>query len=247
MTLQVAVSYGGREEIVRATRALAAQAAAGQLDPDDIDEERFARHLYTAGQPDPDLVIRTSGEVRISNFLLWQLAYARSGSPTCSGPTSEEPHLLEAFGSFAQRERRFGMTGDQLASDCRSPDMSLLEEMLGVRQGFGRPEVPPPIALTIAGQRQRRRRWRPGRPEGLRRPARPRHQRAHAGHRPEHPGRRPRPHDPRARRARPAHRRHRGPDPGGGQDRRAGLRGHDRHAARVARGPPHRLGWSSTR
>ena len=114
MLLQVAVSYGGREEILRATQNLAAAAVAGELDPAQITAQDFERQLYTAGQPDPDLVIRTSGEVRISNFLLWQLAYSEIYVTEVLWPDFGEANLLEAFASFSRRERRFGLTGEQL-------------------------------------------------------------------------------------------------------------------------------------
>lgn len=114
MVLQVAVSYGGREEILRAARQLGRQIEAGQLAADDIDEERFSQALYTAGRRDPELIIRTSGEQRISNFLLWQLAYAEFYFTPTLWPDFDEAQLLKAFGDFAQRQRRFGKTGDQL-------------------------------------------------------------------------------------------------------------------------------------
>ncbi|MBA2662287.1 MAG: di-trans,poly-cis-decaprenylcistransferase [Bradymonadaceae bacterium] len=114
MVLQVAVSYGGREEILGATRALCARVEAGEFKASDVDEALFSSHLYTAGQPDPDLVIRTSGEFRISNFLLWQLAYAEIYVTDVLWPDFDEAHLLEAFGSFGRRERRFGLTGAQV-------------------------------------------------------------------------------------------------------------------------------------
>lgn len=116
MILQVAVSYGGRDEILRATRALAKRAQAGELDPTSIDETTFAAELYTADQPDPDLVIRTSGEFRISNFLLWQIAYSEIYVSDVLWPDFNEARLLEAFADFGGRERRFGLTGEQVKS-----------------------------------------------------------------------------------------------------------------------------------
>lgn len=115
MLLQVAVSYGGREELVAATRAIARKAAAGELDPESIDDALVAAHLYTAGVPDPDIVIRTSGEFRVSNFLLWQAAYSEFYITPTLWPDFDEPELLAAFRNFGDRERRFGMTGAQLA------------------------------------------------------------------------------------------------------------------------------------
>ena len=106
--LNLFISYGARAEIVRAARALAHEAAAGRLDPETIDEETLSARLYTADCPDPDLLIRTSGEQRISNFLLWQLAYAELYITTCSGPTSARRDLFEAIAEFQRRDRRYG-------------------------------------------------------------------------------------------------------------------------------------------
>src|SRR5690554_1958133 len=114
MLLQVAVSYGGREEILAATRKIAEAVRAGELEPDDINEATFGRHLYTGGGPDPDLVIRTSGEFRISNFLLWQIAYSEIYVSDVMWPDFDESRLLEAFCAFGDRERRFGKTGEQI-------------------------------------------------------------------------------------------------------------------------------------
>lgn len=115
MLLQVAVSYGGREEILQATRRIAADVRDGDLDADRIDEATFSRYLYTHHAPDPDLVIRTSGELRISNFLLWQIAYSEIYVTDELWPDFDEPKLLRAFDSYGARERRFGKTGDQLS------------------------------------------------------------------------------------------------------------------------------------
>ena len=108
LTVIVALSYGSRAEIARAARLIAAKAAAGELDPDSVDEETFARHLYTGGIPDPDLLIRTSGELRVSNFLLWQLAYSEFVFPDLYWPDFGREALAEAVASFGQRDRRFG-------------------------------------------------------------------------------------------------------------------------------------------
>ncbi len=116
MILQVAVSYGGREEILHATRRIARAAAAGELNPDDIDEELFAANLYTEGRRDPDLVIRTSGECRISNFLLWQIAYSELFITDTLWPDFDEAGLLDAFADYGRRQRRFGKTGEQVTS-----------------------------------------------------------------------------------------------------------------------------------
>jgi len=112
MVLNVALSYGGREEIVRAARALAGEVAAGRLDADAIDEAAFTARLFTAGQPDPDLVIRTSGEQRLSNFLLWQIAYAEIYVTRTLWPDFRRRHLVRALQAFAGRERRYGLIGE---------------------------------------------------------------------------------------------------------------------------------------
>lgn len=112
LQLVVALSYGSRGEIVRAARRLAERAAAGQLDPAGIDESTFAEELYTAPWPDPDLLIRTSGEYRISNFLLWQLAYTELYSTPVLWPDFTREHLFEAIIEYQRRDRRFGRISD---------------------------------------------------------------------------------------------------------------------------------------
>lgn len=104
----LALNYGGRMEIVEAARRWALQ---GSVRPDDLDEESFARHLDTAGLPDPDLLIRTSGESRVSNFLLWQIAYSEIWITRVFWPEFRKLHLLEALVEFQKRERRFGALG----------------------------------------------------------------------------------------------------------------------------------------
>jgi len=104
----VCTNYGGRRELVRAARRLAEQAARGDLDPSCLDEERFAAELHTAGEPDPDLLIRTSGEQRISNFLLWQLAYAELHITDVFWPDFDAEALLAALLDYQGRHRRFG-------------------------------------------------------------------------------------------------------------------------------------------
>lgn len=108
LTLVLALSYGGRQEIVCAARRLAEQVATGRLSPDDIDEAAFSANLFTADIPDPDLLIRTSGEQRISNFLLWQAAYAEFVFTDVLWPDFGREHLEEAFRAFHGRERRYG-------------------------------------------------------------------------------------------------------------------------------------------
>ncbi len=116
MTLTLALSYAGRNEIVRAARKLAAEAASGAVDPAAIAEEEFAARLDTAGMPDPDLVIRTSGEMRISNFLLWQAAYAEFVFTDVLWPDFGKAEFLAALDEYARRDRRFGLTGEQAAN-----------------------------------------------------------------------------------------------------------------------------------
>jgi undecaprenyl diphosphate synthase len=108
LALNLCISYSARSEIARAARLLAESVAAGRLDPADIDEEAVGRMLYTAEWPDPDLLIRTSGEMRISNFLLWQLAYAELYVTPVLWPDFTRRHLFEAILEFQRRERRFG-------------------------------------------------------------------------------------------------------------------------------------------
>jgi undecaprenyl diphosphate synthase len=104
----ICISYSSRAEITRAARRLAEDVAAGRLDPAEIDEEAVARRLYTAPWPDPDLLIRTSGEMRISNFLLWQLAYAELYVTPVLWPDFTRRDLFEAILEFQRRDRRFG-------------------------------------------------------------------------------------------------------------------------------------------
>ena len=115
MTLYVALSYGGRWDIVQAVRGLAAQVASGALLPGDIDEGLLARGLELGDAPEPDLFIRTGGEQRISNFLLWQLAYTELYFCDVLWPDFGDADLERAFRHFAGRQRRFGLTNDQVA------------------------------------------------------------------------------------------------------------------------------------
>ena len=117
MTLTLALSYGGRESIVRAVREIARDAAAGTLRPEDLDVDRLAGYLPTAKLPPLDLLIRTSGEQRISNFMLWEIAYAELMFVDVLWPEFRREHLYKCLDQFAGRERRFGLTSKQLASD----------------------------------------------------------------------------------------------------------------------------------
>jgi undecaprenyl diphosphate synthase len=119
LKLQIAVSYGGRWDIVQAARKLAAAVGSGALAVDEIDEARFARELALGDMPDPDLFIRTGGDHRISNFLLWNLAYTELHVCDTLWPDFAVPQLEAALASFAQRERRFGRTGRQVNDQTR--------------------------------------------------------------------------------------------------------------------------------
>jgi undecaprenyl diphosphate synthase len=110
LNLVIAFNYGGRDEIVRASRKIAEAAVRGELDPASLTSEGFADFLDTAGTPDPDLVIRTSGEQRISNFLPWQSAYSEFVFLSCFWPDFTREHFAEALRQYAARERRFGGT-----------------------------------------------------------------------------------------------------------------------------------------
>lgn len=108
LVFQVALNYGGRDEIVRAVRKLAKDVRDNGLDPDSVDEELFEGYLDTAGVPDPDLIIRTSGEKRISNFLMWQSAYSEFDFPEILWPDFNKNRLIEAVERYNKRDRRFG-------------------------------------------------------------------------------------------------------------------------------------------
>jgi undecaprenyl diphosphate synthase len=120
MTLVFALSYGGRAEIVDAARRLLHEAFLGNVDPEQLDEKTFAAYLYAPDLPDPDLLIRTGAESRVSNFLLWQIAYAEIFTTDVMWPDFREEHLAAAIADYAGRERRFGMTGAQVRSGTRS-------------------------------------------------------------------------------------------------------------------------------
>jgi undecaprenyl diphosphate synthase len=108
MDLVLALSYGGRDEIVDAVRKLAVEVKEGKVTPEQLDREAFAARLYSADMPDPDLLIRTSGEMRISNFLLWQMAYTEIWITPVLWPDFRRSHLYEAIRDFSRRSRRFG-------------------------------------------------------------------------------------------------------------------------------------------
>jgi len=114
MTLILALSYSGRWEIIEAVKALAQEVKEGKVSPEAINERTFENYLKTSGIPDPELLIRTSGELRISNFLLWQIAYTELYITPTLWPDFRREHLYEAIWSYQQRERRFGKTSEQL-------------------------------------------------------------------------------------------------------------------------------------
>ncbi len=113
LTVVLAISYGAREEIVAAVQALAEAVRTGQLDPQDIDEQTIGNMLWTADIPDPDLLIRTSGEFRISNFLLWQMAYTELYVTETLWPDFDRNAFLQALAEYQSRDRRFGRTAEQ--------------------------------------------------------------------------------------------------------------------------------------
>jgi undecaprenyl diphosphate synthase len=128
MTLSLALSYSGRWEIMEATRRIAQMVKDGKIDPKEINDELFEENLSTHGMPHPDLMIRTSGEFRLSNFLLWQLAYTEIHITDCYWPDFRRNKLYEAIYDFQGRERRFGMTGEQLASLTGTTHDALLDK-----------------------------------------------------------------------------------------------------------------------
>ncbi|MEZ0608941.1 isoprenyl transferase [Fibrella sp. WM1] len=114
LTLTLALSYSGRWEIIEAVRRISTEVQQGRFQPGDIDEGLFSSYLATGGMPDPELMIRTSGEMRISNFLLWQLAYSEFYMPDVLWPDFRREHLWEAILTYQKRERRFGKTSEQV-------------------------------------------------------------------------------------------------------------------------------------
>ena len=108
LTLILALSYGGRTEIIEATRAIATKVKEGKLEPEEINEQLISQHLYTRHFPDPDLLIRTSGEMRISNFLLWQISYTELVIVPTLWPDFRKPQLYDALEEYTRRHRRFG-------------------------------------------------------------------------------------------------------------------------------------------
>ena len=116
MVLNLALSYGSRDEIVRAVRLIAEKCLSHEIVPENIDIETLNDHLYTSGLPDPDLIIRTGGESRLSNFLLWQASYSEIYITDTHWPDFREPQLLTAIADYQKRQRRFGKTGEQVTT-----------------------------------------------------------------------------------------------------------------------------------
>ncbi len=131
LTLTLALSYGARQDITRAVQMIALDVRSGKMSPEDLTEQAIAERLQTAFMPDPDLVVRTSGEMRLSNFLLWEAAYAEIYVTEQLWPDFRRPDLYRALADFACRERRFGKTSAQLAADQPpSTDRSTLQRIL---------------------------------------------------------------------------------------------------------------------
>jgi undecaprenyl diphosphate synthase len=114
MQLNLALSYSSRSELLRAVRDIADDVSLGKLNPRDIDENTISSRLHTSSLPDPELLIRTSGEMRISNFLLWQLAYSELYFTPVCWPDFRKEHLRAALENYSKRERRFGLTSAQI-------------------------------------------------------------------------------------------------------------------------------------
>ena len=114
MILNLALSYGGRSEILHAVQGIISDLRKGKIKPEEITVQRFSQYLWTHGLPDPDLLIRTSGEFRISNFLLWQIAYTELYVTDTLWPDFDRKELSKAIADYQSRERRFGLTSEQL-------------------------------------------------------------------------------------------------------------------------------------
>ncbi|MDU9049240.1 MAG: isoprenyl transferase [Candidatus Electrothrix sp. Rat3] len=118
LRLNLCLSYGSRAEMIGAMQEISRKCVSGELKPEEIDDQLFSDHLYSTGQPDPDLLIRTSGEQRLSNFLLWQLSYAELYFTDIKWPDFRRDQFLEALEEYAGRQRRFGKTGEQAGTAC---------------------------------------------------------------------------------------------------------------------------------
>lgn len=129
LTLTLALSYSGRWDILRAVQTLALDIRRGKLSPEDITEELFRTYLTTSNVPDPDLMIRTSGEMRLSNFLLWEMAYSEIHVAPVYWPEFRREHLYNALSDYLHRERRFGKTSEQL-SDSSEPQRTYVQKII---------------------------------------------------------------------------------------------------------------------
>ncbi len=129
MVLNLALSYGAKDEIICAVKKIMEDNKTGKIDIDQLNKETFSNYLYTSGMPDPDLLIRTSGECRISNFLLWQLAYTELYFTKVLWPDFTKDDLFKAIASYQKRERRFGLTSEQLNEKSKNVN----EERMKVR------------------------------------------------------------------------------------------------------------------
>jgi undecaprenyl diphosphate synthase len=130
LVLTLALSYSGRWDIVRAVQMIALDVRRGKLSPEDISDELFGSYLSTAGMPEPDLLIRTSGELRVSNFLLWEIAYAELYSTATLWPDFRRQEYYHALANYARRERRFGMTSEQVSASSNSvPYRTYIKEL----------------------------------------------------------------------------------------------------------------------
>jgi undecaprenyl diphosphate synthase len=120
MVLNLALSYGGRDEIVDAVKKILRSVESGEIEIDEINEQTFSRFLHTSSIPDPDFLIRTSGEYRLSNFLLWQAAYTELYFTNILWPDFSRDDLIDAIADYQKRERRYGLTSDQLSRMAKS-------------------------------------------------------------------------------------------------------------------------------
>ena len=125
LRLNLCLSYGSRTEMIEAVQEISRQCASGELKPEDIDDQLFSDHLYSVDQPDPDLLIRTSGEQRLSNFLLWQLSYAELYFTDTPWPDFRRDQFFAALEEYAGRQRRFGKTGAQAETPLSAPHPGL--------------------------------------------------------------------------------------------------------------------------
>lgn len=119
LTLTISLSYSGRSELKYCMREIAKKAKENKINIDEISEETICQHLYTSALPDPDIMIRTGGEQRVSNFLLWQIAYAELFFTPVMWPDFDKPHLLEILSQYQNRERRYGKTSEQIAASTK--------------------------------------------------------------------------------------------------------------------------------